>query len=598
MEDRRILVVDDEPNILSALGRSLRHLGYRVLKASNGDEGMRLLERHAAPVVLADYNMPGMSGIEFLDRVKMLYPRTARLMLTGRADLEVATQAVNRSAIFKFLTKPWDPAALEADIRAAFEYHALLVENERLSEELFKTNMELVAYSRHLQAQIGECSQRDPLTDLPGRALFLERLEQALVEAAGGGQKPALIVAALNRFDAINQVYGFEAGDALIRAVADRLIGCVPAPTVARFAGGEFAILLLNAVSPRGVAAAIDRVQGVFAQPFPLGGATVYLSLSYGIACSPGDGQTATCLVRHASAAAYEAKRRGGGRCFFTPRIIAPVRERVSLENDLRRAFSQGEFSLFYVPQVGVASGRVDGASAVLYWQHPVRGLTAVDALAPAWDTPGVGDVIGEWMLQRVLGQLAVWQGSDSPISRLGVPVSAKHFEGGGLPRSIKRLASKAGVDLRTGVLELEFSADPVMEESELLAQLRELQDMGVRVALAGLGGTGLTHLSRFAKAGITISRLLIGAASLSAVDQKILAALVALARDLSLPVVADGVETWDQCEVLARQGCDLGRGALFGPPLSAEDLVRRLRDYAPSTPACFNAPDRGWRRD
>lgn len=254
-KERTLLLVDDDEQIGTALNRLLRHEGYNILCARSGDEGLLLLAQNEVHVIVSDQRMPGMTGVEFLSRAKELSPNTVRIILSGFADLSSVTDAINRGAIYKFLTKPWDNEILCANVLEAFRHYELTQQRNHLALEIQEANTTLASLSLELSkllaqkdSQIEHISNYDHLTNLPGRGLFFVRLNQILKQAQISERSAAILVIDLDYFNATNDSFGYEAGDELLRTVAKKLGNIVGENnnTLARIGSDEFGLLLAD----------------------------------------------------------------------------------------------------------------------------------------------------------------------------------------------------------------------------------------------------------------------------------------------------------------------------------------------------------------
>src|SRR3989338_7623656 len=249
---RTLLLIDDEENIISSLARLLRGSGYKILKASSAGQGLELLAEHPIGVIISDQRMPEMTGVEFFSMVKELYPETGRMILSGYADIGSVTAAINRGAIYKFITKPWDDATLSANVIEAFEHHELMQKKEQLLEDiqnanetLARLNGELATLIERKDSQIERATYYDVLTDLPNRQLFFDRLTQELARAQRDNRLIAVMSVNLDRFKQVNDSFGHPVGDQLLQAVAERLKSHIRAgDTVARTGGDNFSFVL------------------------------------------------------------------------------------------------------------------------------------------------------------------------------------------------------------------------------------------------------------------------------------------------------------------------------------------------------------------
>ncbi len=318
--ERTLLLVDDEAEIGAALSRLLRQDGYKILCAHSGQEGLELLAKHKVNVIVSDQRMPGMTGVEFLSRAKELCPDTVRIILSGYADLNSVTDAINRGAIYKFLTKPWDNESLCANVLEAFGYYDLVQQKRNLALEIQEANATLAGLSLDLSklvadkdSQIARISHYDPLTNLANRSLFLDRLNQALEAARANTQALAVLLIDLDHFHTVNDNYGLAAGDLLLQAVAKRLSNHAGGDnTISRMGDNEFG-LLLSVTDNSQMAAEIARqiLDAFVRDPVAIGKEKIYIGACIGIGIYPSAGLDANTLIKNASAALRRAKRQG-----------------------------------------------------------------------------------------------------------------------------------------------------------------------------------------------------------------------------------------------------------------------------------------------
>ncbi|TXT20734.1 MAG: response regulator receiver, partial [Gallionellaceae bacterium] len=301
--ERTLLLVDDEENITAALARQLRGDGYTILRASGGRQGLEMLAEHNIGVIISDQRMPEMTGVEFLGKVKGQYPKAVRMVLSGYADLDSVKEAINRGAIYKFITKPWDEEMLRATVCEAFEHYELAQKKEVLALEIQAANAAMADISLDLSklvaqqnSQIERISRYDPLTGLPNRLSLLDRLDQELAHALRDKRMVAVMFVNLDRFQQINDSFGHPVADRLLQTVAEKLKGLVRASdTVARMGGDEFAFVLPG-IEDAGAAGEVARgvLGSLSREPITVGGCEIYVAASIGISIYPTDGQDTT----------------------------------------------------------------------------------------------------------------------------------------------------------------------------------------------------------------------------------------------------------------------------------------------------------------
>jgi diguanylate cyclase (GGDEF)-like protein len=423
----------------------------------------------------------------------------------------------------------------------------------------------------------------DPLTGLPNRARFQERLGQALARTGRTGEPLAVLFLDLDRFKKVNDSLGHAAGDQLLVQVAARLSGSVrPGDVVARLGGDEFTVLLDGLADAGEAETLAERLATVMKAPFAVGGRDLAVTASIGIALA-GSGQTdPTELLHDADVALYRAKERGKGRwAVFDPAMGRALRERAELEADLDRAADRGEFWLAYQPVVDLTNGAVVGVEALVRWQHPEWGLVQPGRFVPLAEETGQIERIGRWVLAKACRQARTWQEqyADPPV--VAVNLSAAQFQRPDLVEVVAFMLRETGLD--PCLLKLEITESAVMTDAETaVAKLWRLKELGLGLAIDdfGTGYSSLAYLRRFPVDALKIDRAFISGLNRDAGDVAIVEAVIGLAHTLGLQVVAEGIETVEQVKVLRAMGCDQGQGYCFGRPQPAtatEGLLEKV---------------------
>ena len=421
----------------------------------------------------------------------------------------------------------------------------------------------------------------DPTTGLPNRDLLADRIAHALASTPADGTAVAVILLDLDRFKVINESVGHAVGDRLLAAVGQRLTGSLrPSDTVARFGGDEFGILLdpvLDADDARRIA---ERIGNELRAPFPMGGREWFISASLGIALGRPGRATPGEMLREAEIAMVRVKGDPSKRyAMFEPSMSDQTMDRIDMENDLRRALERGELRLYYQPLVDLASDRIVGFEALVRWQHPVRGLVPPMAFIPLAEETGLIVPLGRWVLETACRQATRWHAArpGGPKLLMSVNLSARQFVQPDLVDQVDAILAETGMD--PTLLELEITESVVMDQSEVgIRTLSRLRDMGVRLVLDdfGTGYSSLSYLRHLPLDTIKIDRTFVSGLDGEA-DRSIVDAVIGLAHGLRISVVAEGIETEDQFEVLRAMGCDVGQGYLFARPLPAVDAGRLL---------------------
>jgi diguanylate cyclase (GGDEF)-like protein/PAS domain S-box-containing protein len=415
-------------------------------------------------------------------------------------------------------------------------------------------------------------AMHDPLTGLPNRDLFHDRLELALARSRRGAPPPAVLIADLDQFKLINDSLGHLAGDELLCGVAPRLAEAVRATdTVARFGGDEFVVLCDGVESELEALALARRLAAVLNEPLHVAGGPVYVSASFGVAFGDA-GSDATSLLRDADAALYRAKALGRGRCeLFDAPMRAKMGARLELETGLRSALDHGEITLNYQPVVDMASGRPVAYEALMRWTHPVLGpIGPVDFIPVAEDT-GLIVPLGRWALLAACTHAASLGPDGAPVS---VNLAPRQLSYPGIVADVADALEHTGLEPSKLLLELTESA--LLEGADSpLSVLEELKALGVALVLDdfGTGYSSLSYLQRFPLDGLKIDRAFVAEMTTDGRDAALVQAVVTMARSLGLTVVPEGIETESQREALLALGCRYGQGFLFGHPLPASEL-------------------------
>ncbi|HET6717995.1 MAG TPA: EAL domain-containing protein [Rhodocyclaceae bacterium] len=464
-------------------------------------------------------------------------------------------------SVDEVITTPIEKAELEVRLQ-------LLMHARRLSLDLQASH----------QAELHYLALHDRLTDLANRHLFSERLNAALVRARSEGRQLAVLLLALDRFNAINESFSHAFGDLLLQAVAGRLLSCLPRDGLAHFGGAVFAALLPEFKRLAEPALTAQGLLDALAPPFELAGHTVYTTASVGITLYPLDADHAESLLENADTALYRAKGEGGGNYqFYTPQMKAQVHQRLDLETRLRGAVERGELTLEYQPQVDLASWRIVGFEALTRWDEPELGRVRPDRFIPVAEEIGLVEPIGAWALAAVCRQAKAWQSAGLPPLRAAVNVSARHFRHG-IEKAVAQALAASQLDPRW--LEIEITESSLMQNApESLEVMRNLKNSGVQLSIDdfGTGYSALSYLRRLPVATLKIDHSFVRDIDRDADSAAIVRAIIALAHSLKLKVIAEGVETARQLKKLHEFGCDGIQGFVVGQALPAAEFATLL---------------------
>lgn len=437
-----------------------------------------------------------------------------------------------------------------------------------------------VTDQRETEARLADLVYRDPLTGLPNRRLFEDRLAIALAQAHRYRHRLAVIFLDLDRFKHVNDTLGHATGDALLRAVSTRLTESVrEGDTVARLAGDEFTLLLPGIHYAEDLAAISRKLVDALREPFRLDGHDVRVTASGGISLYPDDGEDAPALLKSADTAMYRAKERGRDNFqLFSPAMAEKALERRALEDSLRRALEREEMTLHYQPCLALATGRVVGVEALLRWQRPELGLLEPKDFIALADFTGVMVSVGPWVLETACRQARDWQRRGSRGLRVMVNLSAHELQQPELVVHVERALAASG--LEPDDLHLEVPEGYAMQDLERAVEtLRTLRSVGVHLAIDGFGSgfSSLAHLRRLPVDALKIDLSFVRGATTDRDDASVVTAAIAVAHSLGLRVVALGVETDAQVALLRSLGCDEVQGYLWSPPVPPGRCERLL---------------------
>ena len=442
-----------------------------------------------------------------------------------------------------------------------------------------------VSERRRMEADLRHQATHDALTGLPNRALFQDRLTQAMIQVRRHNHLVALILLDLDNFKAINDGWGHNYGDLLLGEVARRLTTVLrPDDTVARLGGDEFVLLLSDLGHVEGVGQVTDKIMQAFAEPFLVGENEVFASASLGITVFPVDGEDVTTLLRNADVAMYRAKSEGrGGIRYYTRDLNTRMRENLLLQTDLRRAVERGQLQLHYQPQIEMATNKICGVEALLRWTHEELGDVSPARFIPVAEASGLIVPIGGWVINTACRQIKAWQDAGIPI-RVAVNLSAHQFRHGVLVDVVKAALIENGAS--PNLLELELTESALMDDPKAAAQvLGELENLGVTIAIDdfGTGYSSLAYLKMFSLHKLKIDRSFVQDIAHHPDDAAIVRGVVGLAHSLGLTVIAEGVETEGQRDSLARLGCHGFQGWLYSRAVTAEECARMLAGNTPT---------------
>jgi diguanylate cyclase (GGDEF)-like protein len=556
-----VMMIDDEPLVIEMTQALLEEAGYtRFVSTSESPQAIALMQRERPQVVLTDIQMPEMSGLDILKRMRAdpLLQHIPVLVLTSADDPETKLKALELGAT-DFLRKPVDPSELVLRLR---------------------NTLAAKAYQDYLAFY-------DRGTGLANRQRFMDELERAMREASEH-KIGAMLQFGLDRFRQVNEALGPASGDQILKEAGRRIRDKLrelsrgaeprnPAGMAARFSGDEFSVVLPAVPTVEQAARVAEALLRTLGQPYQLEGKELRVTSSCGVALFPADGADIDDLSKNAGAALREAKEAGRNTYrFYSKEFNAKAAQRLSIEAQLRNALERGELRLFYQPKLAVATRKLSGAEALLRWQHPERGLVPPNEFIPVAEESGLIVPIGDWVVQAACRELQGWQAKGLPRVPIAVNVSPRQFRPE-LPAIIGQAlaASSQGDFLRLELTESSVMSDP----QAAIKLLGELKSIGMKLSIDdfGTGYSSLSYLHRLPLDELKVDRSFVNTIKADGGDAVLVDVIIAMAQGLGLKVVAEGVETEAQLAYLAKRGCDECQGFLFSKPVPAEEFAAKF---------------------
>ena len=572
-----VLVVDDEEPLRESVRAVLKSVGIRSVGASSVREALRLQAIHLPAAAVVDYQLPDGSGIELARQLKELCPDSPVLLLTGHVTLDSALAAVGQ--LDAYLTKPVPPETLLQSVIHSLVRHRLVVENQQLVERLERLNVYQASY--------------DSVTGLPNRAFLSVCLAEAVASSVATETSLALFFIDLDGLEVLNDVFGHEVGDQLLRQMGNRLMELRrEGDTVGRFGGNEF-VMIRQGTDIASACFFGDRLVEVLALPVEMKGIAHRVRPCVGIVVTdPGaERQSPEMLLQDADTAKYLARqKRHPGWEHFDIRMRNRVVDRYEIERGLRNGFD-GDFALVYQPVIDLTSDNLVGAEALLRWDRSGHGIQLPASFLDVAEETGLIVPIGKWALGQALSDLVSWRrdGNLPAGFRLWVNVSPHQLAAPEFPGMVRDLLHTHGVEPELLGLEILEQAlfDVVAAEKVLL----ELRDIGVSLNLDdfGAGHSNLSWLQELPITGIKIDRQFVAELGVPGHDRggEIVSGLIKLCQALDLEVIGEGVETEAQANVLSSMGCRFAQGYYFGYPESGYPVLRLPRtDHVGSAPS------------
>ncbi|MBW1882857.1 MAG: EAL domain-containing protein [Deltaproteobacteria bacterium] len=552
-----LLLVEEDDLAAKRLFEMLRRpegTQFEISRVLRVEEALVKLQHDNYDVMLIDLSIHEGHGLDSLLRARAATLSVPIVVLTYQRDEEVAMKAA-RAGAQDYLTK----GEVTRDLLSRTLLHA--IERHRMVREINDSKKRQRFLATH-----------DSLTELPNRSSFMAQLRSALAHAERSGTQLAVMFLDLDGFKTVNDNLGHSVGDELLSDVARRLLSVVrKGDTVARVGGDEFLICVRNIFDPDESALMAEKIREEVEQTYHLAGCECWVSASIGIATYPRDGDDPDLLIRQADTAMYEVKSSGkNGVRVFDHQMDDKVAERFNLVNGLRHAIHDGQLVLAFQPQIQVATEEIVGLETLVRWMHPTRGMISPGEFIQVAEETGLMIPLGEWVLHEACRCAARW--TDLAGARVAVNISGRQLEQENFPDRVRAILEQTG--LPAARLEIELTESVAASETALLA-LRRLREMGVRAAIDdfGTGYSSLTLLRRLNVDLLKIDQSFVCGAAHTDPDAVILEAIIHIGKGLGMEVMAEGVETLEEMDLLLKRGCTLMQGYLFAKPILRDEL-------------------------
>jgi diguanylate cyclase (GGDEF)-like protein len=544
-----VVLADDDPSIRLMIRHVLESEEFDIVEAADGIEAIKAVEKHHPALVLLDAVMPGIDGFTTCKQIKDKgHTDVPVMMITGLDDDASVERAYDVGAI-DFITKPIKWAVLKHRVKSV------------VSTVVAERKVELLAY-------------RDTLTNLPNRLLFADRLEHSIDRSARHRESLALLLVDMDDFKLVNDSFGHDAGDKLIKAVGDLLSRSLRrADTVARLGGDEFAVIVENIDGVDDAISIADNLSTVLEHNVRLDDQETFTGASIGIAIYPDDGEDARTLLKNADTALFRAKE-NGRHCFqfYKPEMSVTAMERLELENSLRKALDEDQFVVYYQPTIDIHKNEIVSVEALLRWEHPDKGIIKPIDFVPLAEDCGLIVPIGEKLVRTAARQLKAWKDEGLENQNVSINIAPRQFRDMDVLALFKEVIHENALEPSNFTIEITESAliDNVGEVEKVL---NVLSGMGVTIALDdfGTGFASLAYLKDFPVDIVKIDRIFIAGTPDSREDSAIVEAIAGLTRGLKLRLLAEGIENDRQLQMLKGLGCQLAQGYYWSKALPAD---------------------------
>lgn len=584
-EKPKILVVDDREANLYAMKTVLKKLPVDVVLADNAQSALEHLKHDEYAVALLDVEMPAVDGFQLADKIQELnlkYALPIVFVTAHNTGIDDVYKGYDSGAI-DYLTKPVDPEVLVAKVSLFVDLHAHRMELEHILNE-----KDGVLYQLKKQnIKLGFLASHDPLTMCFNRTGFEDRLEKRLNAAKRYKRIFALLFLDLNHFKSVNDIYGHECGDKLLQAVAQRLKDCLrESDYICRIGGDEFAVILDEISEQYDAGNIATTILQQVDKPFIIDEHEFKIGASIGISCYPGPSDdltvTASTLSRNADIAMYRAKaRRTNTFEYYTKEYSEQHHIRLMLETNLKFALERSEFFIEYQPKIDMRTGNVIGVEALIRWNHPEHGVVNPDTFIPIAEETQMIIPIGNWVVDTVAAQIEKWKNEHNVDVHVAINVSPYQLSDPGFVSNMKDIANRYSV--APSSIEIELTETALMDKVKLSDKvLSDLVDMGFELSVDdfGKGYSMLSYLKRLPLKAIKIDQEFIQDITENDGSAVIAKTIIALANNFKLRLIAEGVETQEQRDLLLDIGCSYAQGFFYSHPLSPEKVLQYIKEH------------------
>lgn len=567
-----ILIIEDDDIVRKLVRKILVREGYQVMEASDGNSGTQLAQEKQPDLIICDIMMPQLNGYQVLELLQCNQETEAIpfIFLTAKAEKQHMRQGMQLGAD-DYLTKPFTKSELLGAISARLTKYSSLKQR-------------YVRQPEGVNNQLNRLTHRDSVTGLPTqlalRDLFSKVVQDSAKSSKSTGGKTANLVPVfcigLDRFQRVIATLGYEAVTKLFQAIAKRIKEIVGAQgVIVRLSGDDFCVILNAIESKQSILNFAQILIDGFKEPFSLEQQQIFVGISVGMAIYPRDNLDISDLLQNANKAMLQSRKKGGNQYqLFTAAFNVGKANLISLETDLRYAIQREEIEVHYQPKMDLQSGKITGAEALLRWYHPNRGTVAPNQFITLAEEIGVIEEVGEFVLSTACQQLKTWQNNGLVDFQMSVNLSARQFNQLNLHQRLSRILIDN--DIEPNNLELELTESTLVQNAEVaIRRLRALKTLGVSIAIDdfGTGYSSLSYLQQFPFDVLKIDRSFVKGIHINRANSAIITAIITMAHQLGLHVIAEGVESQEELDFLKQHRCDGMQGFLFSYPVSAKEF-------------------------